>query len=593
MAKGRQEFESDSPYGARPWLKHYDFWVPATASYPRQAAYRALEIGAMYYPDRAATIFFGQEMSFRQLKDRAYKLASALAGVGIKKGDRVGIMLPNCPQFPISFFGILRSGATVVCINPGYTPREFERLAKDSLIRVLIVLDKIAPAVMECLPQTNIEWVITTRLQDYMPPDAGKSAAGRKDTKASSADLKSIARESTGTKPGSVSEPVEVCDLDELMDRTIRSHIKVDIDAEKDVAALQYTGGTTGRSKGAMLSHFNLMANATQAVMWRSYFGPHEGERMLLVIPLFHVYGLTVGMMIAALLGYTLILIPKFDIELLIDAFEQYHPTVFPGVPTLYVSVLNHPRSKEIDFSTVRQFNSGSAPLPLDVIERWEALTGSILRQGYGLSETSPTTHAQSVLGLRKPESCGIPFPDTECRIVDIETGGREVPVGEPGELCIRGRQVMLGYWNQPEETAYALREDPDGQGPWFYTGDIARMDEDGFFYIVQRKKDMILVSGFNVYPSEVEEVLYAHPSVLEAGVIGVGDDYRGERVKAYVALKQGMTATPDELIEHCRSQLARYKVPSQIEILPSLPKTAVGKILHRSLREICAEENK
>ena len=593
MLRDEQLPPSDSSYRQKPWLKHYDFWVPATATYPRQPAYQALDIGAMNYPDRAATLFFGREMTFRQLKDRAYTLASALVALGIQKGDRVGIMLPNCPQFSIAFFGILRTGASVVCINPAYTVREFERQAADSGIKALIILDTIASAIMPVLHLTIIQNVIVTGLQSYMPSSvAEKYLEGLAGKIPSFGSLKSMAdQEPRSGQAHNGPAEVHVHDFDGLIDRSTRTHIKVHIDAERDVAALQYTGGTTGRSKGAMLSHFNLMANVTQAVMWRSYFSPGEAERILLVIPMFHVYGLTVGLMIAALLGNTLILIPKFDVELLLDAFEKYRPTVFPGVPTLYVSLLNHARTKDIDFSCVKQFNSGSAPLPMDVIDRWEALTGSILRQGYGLSETSPTTHAQSTMGLRKPDSCGIPFPDTECRIVDIETGQHDVPVGEAGELCIRGPQVMLGYWNQPEETANALREDPDGRGHWFYTGDIARMDGDGFFYIVQRKKDMILVSGFNVYPSEVEEVLYAHPSVIEAGVIAVADDYRGERVRAYVALRDGMEASPDELMEHCRRQLSRYKVPSEIVILPGLPKTAVGKILHRSLRELVAAE--
>jgi long-chain acyl-CoA synthetase len=592
MTRARQFFESESPYARRPWLKHYDFWAPASTTYPRQPAYRALEIGAQNFPDRPATIFFGQELSFRELKDRAYRLASALASFGIGKGDRVGIMLPNCPQFPISFFAILRTGATVVCINPTYTTREFERLASDSGIRALIVLDIIAPTMVEQFGATAIERVIVTGLQDYMPRDAAQRyTAQRGDQMTSVAKLEALAKaaESTrGNDAGPAGPALKgIYDFDRLIADTQPSYIKVQIDAERDVAALQYTGGTTGTPKGAMLSHFNLLANVTQAVVWRTYFHTTYGERVLLVIPMFHVYGLTVGVLTAAILGYTLILIPKFDVELVIDAFERYKPTVFPGVPTLYVSLLNHPKTKEIDFSGVKNFSSGSAPLPQDVIERWESLTGSILRQGYGLSETSPTTHAQAILGLRKPDSCGLPFPDTECKIVDIETGDSEVPAGEAGELCIRGPQVMLGYWNQPEETAHALRADPDGEGPWFYTGDIARMDADGFFYIVQRKKDMILVSGFNVYPLEVEEVLYGHPAVLEAGVVGVPDDYRGEKVKAYVALRQGMEVTAEELMDHCRTQLARYKIPSEIKILPALPKTAVGKILHRALREL------
>ncbi|HLG16936.1 MAG TPA: long-chain fatty acid--CoA ligase [Blastocatellia bacterium] len=571
---------TSSPYAAKPWLKHYDFWIPATATYPRQPVFRALDIGAANYPDRPATIFFGAEVSFRELRNKSLRLASALAELGIGKGDRVGIMLPNCPQFPVSFFGIVRTGATVVGINPTYTPREFDRLAKDSGIRALIVLDLIAPSVAGVLAQTRIENLIVTGLQDFMPaPVASKYVAERGSGMPKLEDIERAA--------ASVSSRVRVHHFSTLIDGTTPRHLHVELDPERDVAALQYTGGTTGTPKGAMLSHFNLFANAIQSVLWRSHFSTGQGERVLLIIPMFHVYGLTVGMLLGALQGNTLILVPKFDIELLLDSIERFRPTAFPGVPTLYVAMLNHPKTPTTDLSSVKYFNSGSAPMPLDVTERFEALTGSTVRQGYGLSETSPTTHSSTQLGLRKPESCGVPFPDTECKIVDLETGEREVPVGETGELCVRGPQVMLGYWNQPEETARALRPDPNGGGPWFYTGDIARMDEDGYFYIVQRKKDMILVSGFNVYPSEVEEVLYAHPAVMEAGVIGVADEYRGERVKAFVSLKPGMHATAEELIEHCRTGLAKYKVPGEIQFLPALPKTAVGKILHRSLREL------
>ena len=583
METRTQKGEStQSPYRSRPWLKHYDFWVPANTSYPRQPVYRALDIGAQNSPDRAATIFFGSEMTFRQLRERALRLATALDNFGIGKGDRVGIMLPNCPQFAIAFFGILRTGATVVAINPTYTPREFERLANDSGIRAIIAMDLIAAGMSSIIPSTKIERVIVTGIQEYMPGPVADQ----------------YLKEKGGATPGpeqvqalidkaEQSSQAKVYDLTTLINETQLRHLRVEINAEEDIAALQYTGGTTGVPKGAMLTHYNLFANTVQSTLWRSYFSSPEGERMLVVIPMFHVYGLTVGLLLSALQSGTMILIPKFDINLLVDAIERFKPTFFPGVPTLYVSLLNHPRAREIDFSSIRYFNSGSAPLPLDVTEKFELLTGAVLRQGYGLSETSPTTHSTSQLGLRRPESCGIPFPDTECKIVDLETGQIEMPQGEPGELCIRGPQVMKGYWKQPEETDRVLRPDPEGGGPWFHTGDIARMDEEGYFYIVQRKKDMILVSGFNVYPSEVEEVLYSHPAVMEAGVIGVSDDYRGERVKAFVALRSGMSVTAEELLEHCRQGLAKYKVPSEIVFLDALPKTAVGKILHRSLREM------
>jgi long-chain acyl-CoA synthetase len=590
MASPRESIDEEADYRRKPWLQHYDFWVPASVSYPRQPLFRALDIGASNYPERPATIFFGAEMSFRSLRDSALRLANALVEFGIKKGDRVGIMLPNCPQFPIAFFAVLRTGATVVSINPTYTPREFQRLAVDSGIRVLIAMDQIAAGMLAATASTSIEHLVITGLEDHMPdPVAKRYLNDRGADSPILTNFKQVAVEGRHVTEGGPTAH----HLSSLISSHEPRHFRVDIDPMTDVAALQYTGGTTGTPKGAMLTHYNLFSNATQSVLWRSYFNPPDGERLLMVIPLFHVYGLTVGMLLCALQASTMILIPKFDINLLVDAIERFKPTFFPGVPTLYVSLLNHPRASEIDFSSIKYFNSGSAPLPLDVIDRFEELTGCLLRQGYGLSETSPTTHSTSQLGKRKPDSCGIPFPDTECKIVDIETGERELPTGEAGELCIRGPQVMLGYWNQPEETARVLRQDPDGQGSWFYTGDIAKMDEDGYFYIVQRKKDMIIVSGFNVYPSEVEEVLYSHPAIMEAGVIGVHDDYRGERVKAFVSLRSGMVATEQELIEYCKSGLAKFKVPSEIEILPGLPKTAVGKILHRELRDMQASKAK
>jgi long-chain acyl-CoA synthetase len=586
MATTRESVPGETPYAKRPWLKHYDFWVPASASYPRQSLFRALDIGASNFPDRAATIFFGAEISFRSLRDRALRLANKLVEFGVGKGDRVGIMLPNCPQFPIAFFAVLRTGATVVSINPTYTPREFQRLAVDSGIRLLISMDLMAAGVLEVIGQTALERVIITGLEDYMPEQVAQHYLSERGPDPARVTALKQAAEAGAAAPVDGATAL-VHKLESLIEAGVARHFRVAIDPERDIAALQYTGGTTGTPKGAMLTHFNLFANTTQSILWRSYFSSPEGERLLMVIPLFHVYGMTVGMLLCALQGSTMILIPKFDVNLLVDAIERFRPTFFPAVPTLYVAMLNHPRAAEIDFSSIKYFNSGSAPLPLDVIEKFETLTGCVLRQGYGLSETSPTTHSTSQLGLRKVESCGIPFPDTECKIVDLETGEHEVPLGEPGEVCIRGPQVMLGYWQQPEETARALRPDPNGGGPWFYTGDIGRMDEDGYFYIVQRKKDMIIVSGFNVYPSEVEEVLYSHPAVMEAGVIGVNDEYRGERVKAFVALRPGMQASEDELLEHCRSGLARFKVPAEVQILPGLPKTAVGKILHRELREI------
>ncbi|HSE98100.1 MAG TPA: AMP-binding protein, partial [Blastocatellia bacterium] len=355
------------------------------------------------------------------------------------------------------------------------------------------------------------------------------------------------------------------------------------IDAEQDIAVLQYTGGTTGVPKGAMLTHSNLYAAVLQCSAWSSYFTERGNERFLLVIPYFHVYGMVVGALFGVWSGAMQILIPKFDVNLLLEAIMQYEPTYFPGVPTLFISLLNHKEAKSHGLNRVRRFNSGSAPLPIEVIEQFEQMSGAMLYEGYGMTETAALATTTATLAKRKPGSIGLPVTGTECKIIDLETGEREVEVGEEGELCLRGPQVMKGYWNKPEETAEALR---DG---WLRTGDVARMDEDGYFYIVQRKKDMIIVSGFNVYPNEVEDVLFTHAAVKEAAVIGVPDTYRGEAVKAFIVLKPDAQATGEELIEHCRARLARYKVPSLIEFAETLPKSAIGKVLRRELRE--AEE--
>jgi long-chain acyl-CoA synthetase len=360
---------------------------------------------------------------------------------------------------------------------------------------------------------------------------------------------------------------------------------RVEINTDEDVAVLQYTGGTTGVPKGAMLTHYNIFANVIQTEVWGNRTTRRGEDTYLLVIPLFHIYGFTVGMIEGTWRGVRQVLIPKYDVEVVLNAIRAYHPSYFPAVPTIYISLLNHPRASEYGLDRVRAFNSGSAPLPVEIIDQFERMTGGTLSEGYGLSEASPVTHSTPTLARRKPGSIGLPLPDTEIKIVDLESGLHEVALGDEGELCIAGPQVMKGYWNRPDETAIALRTDEHGRR-WLYTGDVARMDQDGYNYIVQRKKDMIIVSGFNVYPSEVEGVLYAHPAVQEVAVIGIKDNYRGEAVKACVVLKAERTATVDELIEHCQAGLAEFKVPRVIEIRESLPKTAVGKILHRVLRE-------
>jgi long-chain acyl-CoA synthetase len=548
-----------SPYAVKPWLKNYDFWVPENINYSEQSVYQILGLASSMYADKRATAFLGAELTYSDIKRQADKLAVALDKLGITKGDRVGIMLPNCPQYLIASFGILRLGATVVNINPIYTPREVELVAKDSGMRAIIAFDMVAPILLAIQSNTEIVNIIMTSLQEY----SAKPESAPPVPEGTLSFIKLIA-EAGDTHPP-----------------------RVVINAREDIAVLQYTGGTTGIPKAAMLTHFNIFANTLQMHMWtREFFRPAEG-RILIVLPIYHVYAFTCGMMLSTWQGSLMVLIPKYDPTVVLEAIQKYQPTYFPAAPTILISLLNHPDARKYGLDKVNRFNSGSAPLPVEVIEQFENLSGVTVYEGYGLTEASPTTHSTPVLAKRKIGSVGLPFVGTECKIVDLDTGEHEMPVGEDGELCIRGPQVMKGYWNKPEETALTLR---DG---WLYTGDIARMDSDGFFYIVQRKKDMIIVSGFNVYPGEVEDVLFAHPAVMEAAVIGVPDEYRGEKVKAFVVLKSGVEVTQENLLEHCKANLAKFKIPSIIEVVESLPKSNVGKVLRRSLREMEAERLK
>ncbi len=556
MSQAKTSVTPESPYAARPWLNHYNFWVPAHMNYPRRPLHEILRQTAAEVPDRPATAFLGKHLTFREIKEQSDKFATALSRIGIRQGDRVGIMLPNCPQYLITTFALFRLGVTVVNVNPIYTPREVLVVAKDSEMCALVTLSALTPVVMGVLDQTAIKSVIISSLEEY-------SAAA---TPCPLID---------GTlRMSELMASVEESDLPALT-----------INVDDDVAVLQYTGGTTGVPKGAMLTHANIFANVIQTELWGNRDTRRGEDCYLLVIPFFHIYGFTVGMVEGVWRGAQQVLIPKYDVEVVLSAIRDYTPTYFPAVPTIYISLLNHPKAKEYGIDRVRHFNSGSAPLPLEVIEQFERITGGTLNEGYGLSEASPVTHSTPSLGKRKPGSIGLPLSDTDIKIVDLEAGLREVLLGSEGELCIAGPQVMKGYLNKPEETAIALRKDEAGR-IWLYTGDVARMDEDGYTYIVQRKKDLILVSGFNVYPSEVEGVLYSHECVMEAAVIGIPDAYRGESVKAFVVLKPGATTTVEELIAHCESGLAEFKVPSELVFRESLPKTAVGKILHRVLRE-------
>jgi len=548
--------ELSSPYAARPWLQHFDYWVRPHLNYPRRSLIDILRMAAADVPDKPATAFLGAQLTYAEIKDRSDRFASALARDGIRKGDRVGIMLPNCPQYVIAAFGILRLGAIVVNINPLYTAREVAVVAKDSEMRLLVALDLLAPAALSIRDQTSIERVVITSAAEY-----------------------SVA----AMECPSIDGTERLCDV--LASVSTPELPSVAIDPENDVAVLQYTGGTTGTPKGAMLTHYNIFSNVVQMTTLHVPALRRGEERYLLVIPFFHIYGFTVGMMAGTWLGGLQILIPKYDVDALLGAVREFRPTYFPAVPTIYISLLNHPGARQSGIDKIRAFNSGSAPLPLEVLDRFEQLTGGTLSEGYGLSEASPVTHTTPTLAIRKAGTVGIPLPDTDMKIVDLVEGVAEVPLGAEGELCIAGPQVMKGYWNRPDETAATLRRHEDGR-LWLHTGDVATMDADGFTTIVQRKKDMIIVSGFNVYPTEVESVLFAHPAVMEAAVIGVPDAYRGEVVKAFIVLKPEAACTIDDIRGHCETNLADFKRPVQIEIRESLPKSAVGKVLRRVLRE-------
>ncbi|KPV44418.1 long-chain-fatty-acid--CoA ligase [Alicyclobacillus ferrooxydans] len=501
------------------------------------------------HPDAEAMSFYGQKTTYKQLADAVSLFASRLQQAGIQKGDRVAIMLPNSPHFVISYYGILTAGAVVTQVNPMLVERELAHILQDSGAKAIVALDAVYPRVKAVESESDVSTVVVVSLQ-----------------------------------PSGVSFAPDVTFEEFLEQGKTVPVTPVSVDPAEDLAILQYTGGTTGRSKGAMLTHRNLLANVIQSYeFFKDEFRPGQ-DRCLTVIPLFHVFGMTSCMNLTLYTGSSLVLLPRFDIKEVLETIQREKPTTFPGVPTMYVALTNYPGVESYGVNSIRTCNSGSAPMPVELLREFERKTGAKILEGYGLSEASPTTHCNPPFTERKPGSVGVGFPSTEYKIVDTETGEHEMPVGELGELVVRGPQVMKGYWNMPEETAKTLR---DG---WLYTGDIAKMDEDGYLYIMDRKKDLIIASGYNVYPREIEEVIYEHPAVKEAAVVGVADPYRGETVKAFIVLKDGASCTEEEMSAYCKANMAPYKVPKLIEFRTELPKTNVGKVLRRTLRETEAE---
>jgi long-chain acyl-CoA synthetase len=548
---------------ATPWLDSYPPGVPHHIEVPTTSLARLLADAARDYPHAPAIHFEGRTTSYAELADESWRFAGALASLGVTRGTRVGLVLPNCPQAVVAMFGALRLGAVVVHNNPVYTERELEHQLGDAAVEVVVCLDLFYQRVRAVRERLGIREVVVTSMLDVLPV-----------LKRALAPWTRRGRQASATVGGQ--EPVRR--WRELL-RGADKAPEAAVDPATDLALLQYTGGTTGVAKGVMLSHANLGANVEQVRAWFPDADPGH-EVVMAVLPFFHVYGLTVGLLLGIHLRAALVLLARFDLGQVLAAIDRYRPTLFPGVPTMYVAVNNAVAKGGHDLSSVKACLSGAAPLPMEVAERFERFSGGRLVEGYGLSESAPVAIANPLYGKRKAGTIGMPLPDTLARVADPDDPSRTLPAGEPGELAISGPQVMLGYWNRADDSAQALR---DG---WLLTGDMAVMDEEGYFTIVDRKKDMIISGGYNVYPREVEEVLYQHPKVHEVSVAGVPDSYRGESVKAFVVLRPGERASGEELRDFAKSRLAAYKVPRAVEFRDELPKSMVGKVLRRALVE-------
>jgi len=539
---------TEKSYQAKPWLKHYADGVTEEIEFEELCLPDILERAAKRYPDKDALLFKEDKMSFKELKDKVDRLATFLSGFGIKKGDSVAILLPNLSPCVISYYAILRIGAIVVMNNPLYSDRELEHQLNDSGAKALITMDIFGNRMIDLRQKTGIKQIIYT------------SVLG------------------TEVKPAE-----DVYEWEDILSKTSPSPPAVELSFD-DVAMYQYTGGTTGVSKGAMLTHRNLSCNVQQLASWLISplkGGLKEGQGMSLSAPpFFHAFGLTAAMNSSIYLGWTQVMIPRPQPDQLLEAIGKFKPTFIFLVPTMYIGILNHPDFDKVDMKSIKFCGSGAAALPVEVIEKIQKKTGSPLMEGYGMTEASPITHVNPFGGLRKPGSVGVPIQNTLSRIVDLKDGITPVPVGEVGEIVFKGPQVMKGYLNMPDETAEALK------GGWLHSGDLGKMDEDGYFYVVDRKKDMVVSGGYNVYPKEIEDVYLEHPKVAEAAAIGVPHPTRGEQVKLMLVLKEGENATEEEMIKYCSDKLAKYKWPTMLEFRSELPKSAVGKILKHVLRK-------
>ena len=554
----------------RPWLAHYDKGVPQTIEYPNAPLFHFLEEAARKYPDRACTIFKGAVISYREMNALSDHMAAALVEIGVKKGDRVGIFMPNTPQFVIAYFGILKAGGVVVAVNPTYPPDEVVTPVNDANIEIMFTLSRFYNTLKKTREKSKLKRIIVTNIKETLPPVLRLLFTLVKEKK-------------EGDRVESLAEgDVWMKDLLAKHANSPKPNVEVLPD---DKALFQYSGGTTGVPKGAVAMHRNVVANTLQIKSWMT--GLEEGQEVVLMgIPLFHVYGMVAGMNFAMASGAAMVMVPNArDLKDVLENISKFKATIFPGVPLLYNAINNHADVKagKYDLSSIKACISGSAPLLRETKEQFESLTGGRVFEGYGLSEAPTATHCNPLLGENKTGSIGMPLPDVDVKIISLDDSETEMPEGEIGEIVVNGPQVMKGYHNMPTETANSLRQMKDGR-TWLFTGDIARMDEDGYFYIVDRKKELIKPGGFQVWPREVEEAIAAHPKVLEVGVGGIPDPNRGETVKAWVVLKPGEELTVAELRAFCKEHLAPYKVPTHVEFRTELPKTTVGKILRREL---------
>lgn len=555
----------------REWQKHYDDFVPHSLEYPRTTMYEFLKESAEKHSGKAAVSFFGKETTYDELFVKAERFAAALSKMGVHEGDKIILLLPNCPQFIIAYLAILRLGAVVVMANPLNVERELIYKFNDCGAETIITLDVLSFRINKVKREVaTLKHIIYTKLTHEMPFPINL--------------IFPIVTRGQTPKP-EIEKDDKTFIMKDMLKTTAEppafESLKV---APDDLAVLIYSGGTTGVSKGIMLSHYALITNAMQIRSWGEV---NTDDSFLLVLPMFHGFGMSVGLNTTLSVGGRIILLPKFDPKLMLDTVKKTKPTFFAGVPTMYIALKEYSEFDKYDLSCFRGMFCGAAPLAAEVQKEFEELSGAPMIEGYGLTEIVTAISCNPMHGVRKNGTVGIPFPDIDCKIVDLETGEKEVGVGEEGELILKGPDLMLGYLNLPEETAKTLR---DG---WLYTGDICTKDEDGYISIVDRKKDLIIVSGFNVFPREIDEVLLQHPKVVDGVAVGLPHAKKGEFIKAYVVAKEGETLQPDELIAFCKERLTPYMVPKAVEVRDELPKSMIGKILRRTLKEEELAKNK